>query len=259
MDNKTEITNINKFKTCTDFIVYYGTGNEQILSNFQISIVEPKGQDEDSIERIKASGTLLIAYVSVMEIHSDSREFALLSDDDFLKLNGEKEMNKDYGTYLIDLESIRWQSMLIHHIGNLIYHQNYDGVFLDTIGDVEFGVIPQHKQNMLINASLRLIKEIKDIFEDIIVIQNNGLEKLCSITADVIDGICWENPPLLLEESRGWVDAVSRELFYLKENKRLQVMVLVEGQEDNEDYLIAAEELCKEKGFLFYKATYRYI
>lgn len=244
-----------------NYVLYYGHGREEELSSYDLAVVEPSGHDTDSIQRLKDNGTLVLAYISVMEIQIWSQEFGLLKDNDFLEVNGQKLMNCDYGTYIMDLTSDRWRSLLLHKAGQLLVLFGYDGLFLDTIGDVEMPAIPAHIQTIQMSAAVDLLGILRKIFPDSLIIQNNGLEKLCLHTADLIDGICWENPPFAKKESITWAESIVMRLETLKTSRSLSILLLTEVNSDTAT--IKNSELCSrissEKGFLFYCAPEGYI
>jgi endo-alpha-1,4-polygalactosaminidase (GH114 family) len=247
------------FKGSSSFMVYYGKDNVEELSKHDVAIVEPLGQSQENIEAIKEKGTLVIAYISVMEIQNCSEVFNLLKKEDFLIVKEEKLKNKDFDTYLIDLRSSRWRSILLHSIGNLIYNHNYDGIFLDTIGDLEFEIIPQELQNSLLSSAVSFIKDIRDTFEDIVIIQNNGLEKLCSLTGALVDGICWENPPVNNKASKLWVESVTNELRFLMKTTEVNILLLTDKEDKTAVKEQSVKHLAEENGFLFYSAPKMYL
>lgn len=248
-----------KIRDINNFIVYYGYGNEGMIKKYDLAILEPKGQSKESINTLKETGVTVLAYVSVMEVSGNYESYKLLRDEDFLLVRGQRVKNEEYSTYLIDLSSKRWQSMLLHHIGNLIYNYSYDGVFLDTLGDIEDYDIPAEHQNKLMNSAVNFLKQLKEQFESIIVVQNNGVGKLSSLTADFIQGICWENPPLCKDSSKDWVETVAKQLKYLQLKKSITVLILIEEKDNETIYVKEAQALASYNGFLLYKAPYRYI
>jgi hypothetical protein len=243
-----------KLHRASNFALYYGVGRVEELSGFDIAIVEPKGQKSEGINTLHEKGTLVISYLSVMEIHPSFPEFKLLREDDFLKANGKPLQNKVYGTYIADLRSKRWIDMVYHAAGRLIYHEGYDGVFLDTIGNVEMPEIPEEYRESQILSAVTLTTKIRSLSNDCVIIQNNGLERLCEQTAGMIDGICWENPPFGRPESFKWVEKMLHKIKSLKEKYRVQVLLLFEDNESE-----AAIKVARENNYLIYNAPVGYI
>jgi hypothetical protein len=248
-----------RFRKSSNFIVYYGKDNVQELCKYNVAIVEPLGQNADNVKAMKAAGVLVIAYISVIEIQAYSEFYKLLKEEDFLSVNGVRLRNDVFGSQLVDLRSPRWNSILIHHIGSLLYNYSYDGIFLDTIGDIEFPSIPEEYQNLLLNAAVNFIKAIRENFEDVVIIQNNGFEKLCSLTGPLIDGVCFENPPVNIERSKKWVESITRELVYFKDTFNAQVLILTDSLGKDNDHQEKVEELARGNDFLLYHAPYSYL
>jgi len=242
-----------KLHQASNFALYYGIGREEELSNFDIAIVEPRGQKTKSINTLHEKGTLVISYLSVMEIHPSFPEFKLLREDDFLIANGMPIQNKAYGTYVADLRSKRWTDMVYHAAGKLIYHEGYDGVFLDTIGNIEMPEIPEEHRESQILSAVALTTKIRSLSNDCVVIQNNGLERLCDHTAGMIDGICWENPPFNRPESFKWAEKMLYKIKSLKEKYQIQLFLLFEDNEDE-----AAKKIARENNYLIYSAPAGY-
>jgi polysaccharide biosynthesis protein PelA len=247
-----------KLNNINNFTVYYGHGKIDTLKNFDLVILEPSAQDRDSIMRLKAAGIIVLAYVSVMEISKTNKNYSVLREEDFLKVQGERVLNKEFDTELIDLRSKRWRAVLGHHIGNLFLNLGYDGVFLDTLGDIEFGNIVGELKHQLIDAALKFLQEIRERFKECIIIQNNGVNDLYAITGNLIDGICWENPPFNNKKFNKYLESVTSLLSYLQREKNIKVLLLIEEHKrrELEEY---AERISREQDFLLYFAPKNYL
>jgi hypothetical protein len=243
-----------KLCQASNFALYYGVDRAEELSSFDVAIVEPKGQKPESIKALHEKGILVVSYLSAMEIHPSFAEYKLLDEEDFLKVNGKPLINKAYGTYIADLRSRRWNDMVYHAAGRLIYHSGFDGVFLDTIGDVEMPEIPEECREAQILSAVGMIARIRKLSDDCVIIQNNGLERLCEQTAEIIDGICWENPPFGRQESLEWTEAMLRKLKGLREKSGITVFLLVE-----DDEIEIAKKIARENNYLLYNAPTGYI
>ena len=243
------------FRKIKNFSLFYGNGNNENLSKYDLTIVEPLGQDNISIKEMQDKETLVVAYVSVVEISESFPHYKFLKDEDFLKIDNKRVMNKEFDTYLINLNSKRWISILMHHIGNLILNNNYDGIFLDTIGDVEFSVFDEELQKSLIYGAVELITKIRELYDDIIIIQNNGLNKLIESTVKLIDGVCWENPRLWDIKNSDWIKHITDKLSTLRDKEAIMVLLLYQKKifTDKEFAEINyAEKIVKQKKFLIY-------
>jgi len=257
----------SRFLKAKDFAVLYSEGFEDELSLFDVAVVEPSARDGTSLQKIKSNGTVVLAYVSAMEVHRWSDEFKLLKNSDYLKYGGQPMINHKYGTCIVDLRSKTWQNLLYHKIGGLLLGSGYDGIFADTVGDIEFPQINEALKDELAMAAAEFFSQIKEMSGDSIIVQNNGLEKLSLYTGGIIDGICWENPPFGIKDSRLILRRVLDRLERLKEEKGLKVMLLLEegessspfGREPYEKILKTASDEAYGRDFLIYHAPPMYI
>lgn len=254
---------LERFARAGNFAIYYGTGRGGDLAAFDVAVVEPAGQSPESVAAMQSSGTLVLAYLSVVEVPPWDPELKLLKPGDLLQLNGRPYRNEAYGNYLADLRSARWNGLLLHRAGSLLERSGYDGLFLDTIGDVESLALDGGQAGSLLLAAASLVGRMRAMFGGYVLVQNNGLERLCLLTGDYVNGICWENPSL--GAPGPWARAVVSRLEALR-NKGVKVMILLEEQPDTGKDgtwepgagVRPAENLCREKGFLLYRAPAGY-
>lgn len=241
-----------------NFALYYGHNQVDLLSRFDIAIVEPKGQSKTNIIRLKTWNTVVITYLSFMEVHPNEPIFQQLDDKDFLIINGKKLINKEFGTYLVNLKSEKWIRYLLNEIHHRFINLESDGIFIDTIGDMEG--LPEDSRTDQLAAIVNLLYVIKLLYPKHLLIQNNGLDYVCLHTAPYIDGICWENPPVTISESREWVNFIMNRLLTLKGNWNLKVLFLLEEtvEQERKSYL-QARKMAKENGFLIYNAPKNYV
>jgi len=218
------------FQNIRNFVVSYGQSRTRDMESYDVAIVEPARHTREEIQSLQAKDTFVLAYVSVMEMHTSHQLWPKLSSTDFLKSAGERIYDGQYDTYLLDLTSSSWRGILLRHIGELITVQKYNGVFLDTIGDVERTDIPNAW--MQVNAAVSLVEEIRNWFEGTIIVQNNGLELLCDRTATYLDGIIWENPPIHQKLNTAWVQLMSEKLKNINQKHQMKTLLLFDGAEE---------------------------
>jgi hypothetical protein len=241
-----------------NYALYYGYGHGDLLSRFDVAVIEPKGQRITEIAHLKERNTLVISYLSIIEVRPDEPIFQLLDEDDFLSINGMKVENKQFGTYFVNLQSEVWIQYLLREIYHQYMINGVDGIFMDTIGNIDG--YPEGFRHTQLKAVANLLYVIKLLYPKHLLIQNNGLEYVYQETCYYIDGICWENPPLLLEESKEWVDVIKNRLEQLKDCFNLKVMLLIEEtlDEDRKVYL-KSRKMAKDSGFLLYNAPHNYV
>ena len=219
------------FADAQRFAVYYSPKQMEPLSTFDVVIIEPDFYELEDVRTLQHHHTLVVAYVSAMEMNESHPAWFSLWAEDFLRqANGDPVMQPAYDNSILNLASPHWRRRLLHHIGQLLTSRGYDGVLLDTIGDVEMPQIPEPW--VQIDAAAALVREIRTWFPDKLVVQNNGLEMLCARTSPYLDGIIWENPPVGVKESAKWVRAVSERLHQMEREHGVRILVLFDGKED---------------------------
>ncbi len=238
------------------YAVYYGYGRQEELSFNDLIIVEPKAQDKASLSVLKQHGAQVLAYVSVMEITKAQMGEFLLEDRDLIITDEKSPETNDYGNYKVDLRTEKWHRYLMDLIIRLCANEKYDGVFLDTIGNLESEQVLLAYHYELHKAYRLLLKEIRANFPDIIIIQNNGLDTVFHHARDLINGICWENPPIGAVQSILWVKMITRRLIQqIKSNPEFLVMLL----EDQNRYPLRTKKYAQKNNWLYYRANHDYL
>jgi len=248
-----------KFIEARNFVVYYGHGQADLMSRRDIAIVEPAGQTEQGLRDMQESGTLIFAYVSITEVPVYDPLKALLRDGDYLKLNGKIVSNEEYETMVADLRSSNWTGLLLHRIGGYLRNSNYDGIFMDTISNVEWPSLPAGMRAEQQAAAIELVKRIRKLHPNHLIIQNNGLETLCVETAPYIDGICWENPDFVHPETYSWHETVRKRLKRLVADNDLRILFLQEKSVTSKNGLDSALEWVKRENYLHYLSASHYL
>jgi len=219
---------LERFRQAGSFAVYYGRGQSEILSQYDIAIVEPAGQNEQSLAALQAAGTLTIAYVSITEIPEYDPHIKMLRPSDYLNVNGSVVSNVEYRTALADLRSKNWVNLLFHRIGRLIRLADYDGIFMDTISNVEWTVLPAGVRAEQQAAAVEIVRHLRTLYPGHILLQNNGLETICEQTAPYINAVCWENPDFVSPETFRWHENVRLRLQRLARKHGIRVLALLE-------------------------------
>jgi polysaccharide biosynthesis protein PelA len=241
-----------------NYALYYGHNQKELLSRFDIAVIEPKGQSIESVKYLKHRNTLVIAYLSIMEVHPSEHIYANLAEEDFLFFNNQRIMNTEFGTYLVSMRSEKWIHYLLEEVQQRLIGLEVDGIFLDTIGDIEG--LPMELRSLQLHAMRNFLFALKLVYPKHLLIQNNGLEKVCLETAPYIDGICWENPPLTIPESEEWVNVTLKRLLSLKKEWDIKLIFLLEEtiEKERKAYM-KAKKIAKENNILLYYAPRHYV
>lgn len=251
----------DRFRTIERFSIHYGAGDLEKLSQFEVVVLEPGHRTPQEIKSLKDSGVIVLAYVSVMEVHEEHPLRQFVTESDYLRAQEPPYtyiMQEAYGNRIVSLTSVNWRGCLLRHVGELLVRAGYDGIFLDTIGDVEMTAIRQNMQQ--VEAAAILVKQMRSWFPEAVLVQNNGLELLCQYTATYVDAIVWENPPLDLPESRDWVEAVAERLSVLAIQDSVRILVLFEGaRQENRLHFLRGRAFAQKHGFTPYFAPEHYL
>jgi endo-alpha-1,4-polygalactosaminidase (GH114 family) len=212
------MNNINLLNNIKNFIVYYGFNCLSKLKNFDLIILESKSYKESDINYLKNNDSIVLAYLSIVEANNWDDNIKSLLDSDFILKNNEKIINKDFNTYLMNIISKTWQSILLNRIDYLINQMNFDGIFLDTMGVLEnIEITGNNKFNYLIECS-KFLKILKTTYKNKLLIQNNGYLELYQYTKNYLDGLCIENMFLFKKNYRSESKFLSSLLNDMKNN-----------------------------------------
>lgn len=243
-------TGMEKLKGVHRFSLFYGRGEAKRLGEYPLVVVEPLGQAKEALDELHQGGTLVIGYLSVMEVpngHFSGR----LSEEDFLHEEGRRLRNHRYENDLVDLRSSRWRDWLYQKM-NFLKNTGYDGFFLDTIANVEFDELIPSGRGEQLEAAVNLMQEIRKRYPDMILIQNNGVNELIDRTKGEVDAVCWENPPYAGWERNPWLRQMIRKLSHIRRREQIEILVLMEtegGMPTQE--MLSFRSSCEKQGFLF--------
>jgi hypothetical protein len=247
------------FMNAQSFVVFYGHGQAEAMSQYDIAIVEPAGQTEQTLKEMKEAGTLVIAYISITEVPEYDPLKKLLRVSDYLMINGTPIKNLEYNTMIADLRSRNWIGLLLHRISGYIRNSGYDGIFMDTISNVEWPVLPAGVRAEQQSAALEIVKKIRSLHPKHLIVQNNGLESLCYDTAPFIDGICWENPDFVRPETYSWHETVRLKVKKLVSKHDTRILFLQEKSTTTEPGIESAVDWAKREKYLHYLAPEHYL
>ncbi len=244
----------DKFLNAKNFTVFYGKGSLKELSGYDIAIIEPMAQDISSIRQLRNSGKIVLAYLSVMEIRPEQAEFKLHKEN-LLKIDDEYIVNHEFKTYYADLRAKDWMRHLYRKVEIYLTEYGCDGIFLDTIGNLEDYRIPVNMKYILIEEAIGFLEKIKTHFPNSILVQNNGMGLLLNYTKTLIDGVCWENTSFKRGIIGKFNRLITRKLKRLRAEYNTSIFLLTEESSQTEKIT----RFANRNGFLYYNAPVDYI
>lgn len=230
---------MREFFKIRNFTVYYGFGQMEKLKGFDAVILEPKGHKKEEITALKQAGAFVLAYYSVVELPYYHENFESLKTD-VLQMNGKPVINKSFDTYYMNLKGVVWKTYLQDHAHSLLQDQGYDGLFLDTAGDLEDPVLNDDVITEQIRAYMEMLQSIRERFPQCILVQNNGIEHVAVFSKKYLNGICWENPSFD-QRDKHWSKMILQKLKVYNKENHMKVLLLSDGGTDEKRMMKTAK------------------
>ena len=231
--------NHNKL-SINSFWVYYGSNHVEELSKYDLVIIEPYNYNKEDIKRLKSINPdiKIIAYLSIGEVDKNRDYF---KDCQSIIIG----KNPNWDSYYVDVSSSVWKDIILREVDKFI-NMGFDGIFLDTI---DSAIHTNQKEDVI-----RLIKDIRERYLNIIIIQNRGFE-VVDKTAPYIDGVLFEDFSTYYDfkEKKAkfwkgndleWINTQAEKL------KQLNLIVLTLDYINDEEMAKKCIERAKEYGFI---------
>ncbi len=187
----------NPLLDVNSYQIYYGHVDDlkaKQLGKKDMVVIEPHETTKEHVAELKKKGTITLGYISIMELQDWDEEFvANVQEDDYLKVNGEKVYVEDWDTYLMDITNKHYQQLLLNEIEEEIVKKQFDGIILDTVGDIDdFYGDDEELATHLRNGYVELLQAITSKHKELLLLQNWGFETLKTASKDYVDAIMWE-------------------------------------------------------------------
>lgn len=177
------------------FAIYYGAAGHHAaaaLSTYDLAIIEPRNWKLLELQALRSKGTRVFGYFSVMEAPewNEDRCRKLHPSDQLLDEKGTPLYFEEWKARLMDLRSPRYRSLLLEELGQLQAAYPLDGMFLDTVGDIE-EFVPEPLREEMSLSYRKFLAVAKGRFPQLRWIQNRGFRQLAAC-APWLDGMLWE-------------------------------------------------------------------
>lgn len=185
---------IGRLGKIQSFLIYYGaasTETKRRLMETDLAIIELLQWKPEDIADIQASGTEVYGYMSVMETPEWNRKRTSAIDSaDLLTEKGSPIRFEEWNSVLMDLRSPGYRSLLLAELDEMVETYALNGVFLDTVGDIE-DYVPPALQDEMTAAYRSFLTVAGGRHTDLKWLQNRGFMQLdpCS---GLLDGFLWE-------------------------------------------------------------------
>ncbi len=231
-----------------DFVVYYGdvtTSNIPKISVYDLAVLEPTAVSAGEMSQLKSASTLLFGYYSVHEVERyDTQKISLMYDSDYLSVNGTKVYNSEYNCYNGDIRSTHFQDISLQIIKERIVDKGYNGVFLDTLDDIEAITDPVLKEALLV-AYLTFLERINQTFPGLLIIQNRSFNLYLRGSSKSVDAIVYEGFNHLKFETSQYYRNLASQLSNVAQ-RDMDVVMAISHDDAQANY-----DLCKTYKWLF--------
>lgn len=146
------------------FAVYFSDPWQDTLSTFDLAVLDPDNRSQAEIQRLRAQGTIPIAYVNLGEAET-YRYFYEQVDPDWLLGPNPNWANHFY----VDARKEGWQRLLLNTVIPNIMADGFQGLFFDMVDTALPGLHPETKPGMV-----ALIRKIRAAHPDKLLFMNNG-------------------------------------------------------------------------------------
>lgn len=169
------------------------TDDLALLRTVDAAILEPRFVTRELAAILREARTLTFGYLSVMETPTwNGERFERLRADDFWEEDGARLHFPEWDSYLMDLRSPHYRSLLLEEVERHVLQKNMDGLFLDTVGDLT-EYIPAGRVREEMQAAYRdLLAEIVRRAPTLKLLQNRGFDSLPYVGAKLY-GLLWED------------------------------------------------------------------
>ncbi|MCA0756661.1 endo alpha-1,4 polygalactosaminidase [Paenibacillus sp. N4] len=226
------------------FLIYYGHANEDArrrLMEAELAVIELQQWQPYDVADLRASGTAVYGYLSVMESPEWNRKrSAAIEPADIFMENGKPVRFEQWNSVLMDLRSPGYRRLLLAELDEIAASYRLDGIFLDTVGDIE-DYVPLPLQEEMTAAYRTFLAVASGRHKQMKWLQNRGFRQLDSCAA-LLDGFLWEGfeaGTQAIGWSGHWINALAR-------HRKAGLSVL--SVSDRDDPRIAQE--ARKNGFL---------
>ncbi len=261
-------------KTVSSWSLYYGaatTDTVERLGGYGLVVIDPHAlgqKSKETIAALKEKGCIVAGYLSFVEVAKwhryrsrIPREWYILRDDGSpWNPWANKEVSWD-ANLAASLAEPGWRKMLGDLVQSEVLDYGCDGVFMDTLEDVDFHSMPEKEKDRQVEGLRLLMAELDERYPDAFFIGNRTLQRALDAVAPHIDAVCWESfSPKSFKDnsSRGWMEMIAKRLKDATDKYGVRVISLWNVDAlypEYEDDKAKVLELATERGYIHYSTV----
>ncbi|MFY9858402.1 MAG: endo alpha-1,4 polygalactosaminidase [Exiguobacterium chiriqhucha] len=239
------------FDEIHSYKIYYNMPTEAIIEDmarYDLVIIEPIWYTPEQIETIRSNGTKVFGYINVMEADSWNRALiGQMDKDDYFYRDGERIYFPKWDSYLTDISSADFRKILIREIQKQVINKHLDGIFLDTVGDIDDVHLDYPKDLAEQLAGLEeFLQAIERTYPGVPVVQNWGIETLERTSAPYVEGFMWEGFNYTEITSDSWSMEMLDRMNAIQDEYGIAVLTVSDQEE------ATSRDMAEANGFIHY-------
>lgn len=213
-----------------NYKIYYSAPTEHILNKlrtYDLIVIEPQLYTKEQVQYLKQNGTIVLGYISVMETPTwNQKRLDLLSENDYFYRNGDKVHYEQWDSFLMDITSEHYHSVLIDEMERQVSSKGMDGVFFDTVGNIDNEHLEQktiYKKQL--DGLKNFLKKSNSKYPNLLMVQNWGMETI-QHTHMYMDGFMWEGFDYNKVSTDEWAQIQISKLKKIQQLGKTQIMTV---------------------------------
>lgn len=204
------------------FQIFYGKPDQQKLEELaqdDAAIIEATAFSKEQVSFLQKEDVLVFGYVSLMQLENWNGALKKnIVPSDYWMQDGEPLYVADWDTYVMDIREQHYREVLLSKIHSEIAEKQLDGVFFDTVDDLDYYFHEDVTTQKEMRAGYELLLDtVRSAYPDLLIIQNRGFDSYKTVSRKKIDGILWEGYDKQDLEKSAWAQNWQR---YLKKEQR---------------------------------------
>jgi polysaccharide biosynthesis protein PelA len=177
------------------FFIYYGLGTPEAydrLRHESLVILELRQWEPSALASLREGKTKIYGYLPVMESPAwNEQRIQRLTDEDYWLQDEQRVRFHNWDSFLMDLRSPSYRRLLLEEWEEMQAGWPLDGIFLDTVGDIE-EYISESLQTEVSRAYRAFLSVAATRYPSLQLIQNRGFSQL-ETCSSLLDAILWED------------------------------------------------------------------
>lgn len=254
----------NPLADIRSWALYYGQATPDIadrLGGYDLVVVSPHALGDDAAQTVaalKARGCLVAGYLSCYEIATWQPYANRVKPEWLVKVNGEIWHPFEDNT-AASLANEEWRALLIELVKTQVFDVGCDGLFMDTIADLDSDQFPDEELRLRELEGLGMLAAaLEETYPDAFFIGNRVLQRTLPAMSSHIDAVCWTDfNPKYFDDFvvRSWIRGIAKGLATRQETHNLRVLSLWNESEPGDDIVERQERMRRisaEYGYLPY-------